>query len=472
MKLRKFILTICLLLVAFASKGQDYKLKMFVKNGIARMQINDANDAKLVDSVLISCGFAKIDIYAGSINLKSKLNWTISSWENNSIELTKPLSAFNGSLDSETSLLLKVLKTSPEYAQSTRAFGFNEKNIFHIRTLNNGLTRFELQGFTESKDVFLSGSFVNWSTLKLPMEKSSTGWQIDIDLPFGVHTYKFIVDGNWITDPNNSQTEHDNYGHVNSVYVRPNHTFKLAGNERARKVLLAASFTDWDNHPAKMKKTLVGWELEVYLANGTYPYKFIVDGNWTTDPSNPDKRRDAEGNDNSFLSIGDPILFRLSEQEKSSHVVLTGSFNNWNEGELVMEKKRNAWELEYVLSPGNYEYKYIVDGQWYLPINCEITSGENEETNCVLVLEPNKTFRLDGFESASDVRISGSFNNWTNPGYSMKKVEGGWEIKLHLDPGKYPYQFVVDGQWTPDPKNPQFEINEYGGKNSIVWFGL
>ncbi|MDP4964016.1 MAG: hypothetical protein NWQ55_03015, partial [Salibacteraceae bacterium] len=97
MKLRNLILTLCLLLVAFASNGQDHKLKMFVKNGIAHMQINDANDAELVDSVLVSCGFAKIDIYAGSVNLKSKLNWTIFSWEKNSIELTKPLTDFTGS---------------------------------------------------------------------------------------------------------------------------------------------------------------------------------------------------------------------------------------------------------------------------------------------------------------------------------------------------------------------------------------
>jgi hypothetical protein len=38
-------------------------------------------------------------------------------------------------------------------------------------------------------------------------------------LPAGRHTYKFIIDGDWITDPANPATEEDGRGSINSVIV-------------------------------------------------------------------------------------------------------------------------------------------------------------------------------------------------------------------------------------------------------------
>ena len=67
-------------------------------------------------------------------------------------------------------------------------------------------------------------------------------------------------------------------------------------------------------------------------------------------------------------------------------------------------------------------------------------------------------FELKGFEQAQDVRISGSFNNWSGRGPQLtRKADKTWSITLELDPGKLSYKFMVDGQWILDRQNLQTE---------------
>ncbi|EDP70000.1 hypothetical protein FBALC1_10722 [Flavobacteriales bacterium ALC-1] len=45
------------------------------------------------------------------------------------------------------------------------------------------------------------------------------------------------------------------------------------------------------------------WVYNQRLSGGKYHYKFIVDGNWITDPSNTVKEYDDEGNINSVCMV-------------------------------------------------------------------------------------------------------------------------------------------------------------------------
>jgi 1,4-alpha-glucan branching enzyme len=46
-------------------------------------------------------------------------------------------------------------------------------------------------------------------------------------------------------------------------------------------------------------------------------------------------------------------------------VSLLGDFNQWNGEKSFMKKgKAGEWKKVLMLAPGNYEYKYQVDGQW------------------------------------------------------------------------------------------------------------
>jgi 1,4-alpha-glucan branching enzyme len=343
---------------------------------------------------------------------------------------------------------------------------FSKKNVFSYQ---EDLACFVLPAHGSAKSVFLSGSFNQWSTMQLPMLKTDTGWTACIVLPPGKHLYKYIVDGRWVPDPNNKLKENDGHRGHNSVVFCYNHTFKLQGYKDARRVNVAGSFNDWNRRELQMKKTAVGWMLPIYLREGTHTYKYIVDGNWITDPANPVTRWDGAGNLNAVVGIGDTMIFKLRRYENAERVVLSGSFNNWNTAELLMEKSGDEWRLPYVLAAGNYAYKFIVDGRWITDPMNPFSTGTGDFINSFLAFKPNHLFELATFADASEVIVTGSFNDWSHNDYRMVFRDGEWVFPIYLNPGRHSYKFIVDGEWILDPTNPLWEENEFGSGNSVLW---
>jgi len=333
----------------------------------------------------------------------------------------------------------------------------------------NGIATFFQPSFKSANKVYLSGIFNNWSTLQTPMQKVDSGWIARIKLVPGKYTYKYITDGKWRDDPNNYIRENDLTNGYNSVVFCTNYEFHLKGHLSAKRVILAGNFNGWGSSNYEMLKTQEGWKLPVYLSDGTYAYKFIVDGQWITDPENKDIRSDANGNLNSFMGIGESYLFNLTGFKTAHKVVLSGSFNNWSTNELIMTKTNTGWQLPYILAPGTYEYKFIVDGQWMTDPENPYISNAGGLINSVLIFKPNYTFTLSKFLNASEVLISGSFNGWNKDGYRMYKKNGKWVLPVYLKPGKYLYKFIIDGKWITDPDNKLWEENEYGTGNSVLW---
>jgi len=64
-------------------------------------------------------------------------------------------------------------------------------------------TIFKFNG--EGKDVYVCGSFNNWQKLK--MSKSTKDFVAIVDLKEGEHEYKFLVDGEWVNDPNEPKVD-------------------------------------------------------------------------------------------------------------------------------------------------------------------------------------------------------------------------------------------------------------------------
>lgn len=74
---------------------------------------------------------------------------------------------------------------------------------------------------------------------------------------------------------------------------------------RAKDVLLAGDFTDWEKEPLvmdRMKPRSRTFAVVVDLAPGRYEYKFIVDGEWRTDPK-ADSAPNEFGGENSVISV-------------------------------------------------------------------------------------------------------------------------------------------------------------------------
>ena len=78
------------------------------------------------------------------------------------------------------------------------------------------------------------------------------------------------------------------------------------GNPRATEVLLAGDFTNWQDGALPMEKGEKGFSITVnFKAGDEGRYKFISDGNWTTDLRAPDFVDDGFGGKNSHIVIAD-----------------------------------------------------------------------------------------------------------------------------------------------------------------------
>lgn len=420
-----------------------------------------------LDSALVS------HVFAGKTNIEyGDETWVVKKLKYPLVELSKPVQTDTQEGMNENDIFLVIdrwMNFGGNVTENEAVWGVNDFAIGNAFVYTSGRASFYLPGFEKANHVYLAGSFNNWSTTKTPMNKVSSGWAINIPLEPGKYTYKYIVDGRWITDPVNRKTERDWEGNRNSVLLCTNHVFHLKGFLKAKKAVVTGNFYNWNQKGVEMIRNSEGWSLPVYLREGTYAYKFLVDGKWMTDPSNPSVRKDAGGNENSFLEIGEPFLFKLNGFTDAEKVVLTGSFNNWSRNELLMNKTSTGWELPYVVAPGNYEYKFIVDGKWMPDPENPFTIGKGEYTNSLIALKANYIFELNGFENAKSVLVTGNFNGWNRDGYKMSRENGKWILPLNLRPGKYIYKFIVDGKWILDPANNLYEENEYDTDNSVLW---
>ena len=72
--------------------------------------------------------------------------------------------------------------------------------------------------------------------------------------------------------------------------------------------------------------------------------------------------------------------------------------------------------------------------------------------------------------TATEVFVAGSFNDWS-PTLAMTDPDGDatWTATAQLAPGStYQYKFVVDGEWTADPNNPNTAPDGHGSVNSVI----
>ncbi|MBS1741684.1 MAG: hypothetical protein JST81_01505 [Bacteroidetes bacterium] len=399
-----------------------------------------------------------------------KQGWTIEKNGNDIVVITKPLVS-SGDINNPAEDLVVAIAGRFPPVSSDLIMGYNKfgKNVpaFEVK---DSLVRFFLKGHLSANRVTLAGSFNDFSPDDLPMTRTTDGWFAQVPLQPGKYWYKFVADGKWLIDEDNRLRENDGRGNTNAVYYKTNITFTLAGFENAKRVFVAGSFNNWQPKDLAMFKTATGWELPVYLSNGTYTYRYIVDGEWMIDPGNPDKVPNEFNDYNSVIKLGDPFTFRLTGYEQAKEVMLMGNFNNWQRHEHRMNKTEKGWELPYTLGPGNYEYRFVVDGtEMPDPSNPLLTNNDRKKGNSILIIGANYTFKLKGYSDAQRIILAGDFNGFNETAYVMKRTGDEWTFTVYLSPGKHLYKFIVDGKWILDPANKLWEQNEFGTGNSVLW---
>ncbi len=86
--------------------------------------------------------------------------------------------------------------------------------------------------------------------------------------------------------------------------------------------------------------------------------------------------------------VGEGILFTL-DAPGAEEVKLTGEFTNWSREGLNMERDEEdgLWKITLDLEPGEYEYRYIVDGVWIKdPANTDSVLNEFGQENSLLIV--------------------------------------------------------------------------------------
>jgi cyclomaltodextrinase len=316
-----------------------------------------------------------------------------------------------------------------------------------------------------AKAVYLAGSFNNWSDsqTRLSDEDGKGVWQTVLDLPVGRYEYKFVVDGSWHHDPANPQTSDDGFGGFNSILnvADPDQAITAGGAQAASParpqaavaaaaepapagqvavtfayvpgrvvgaVYLAGEFNGWNATGEKMDDPEGDgvYTTTLPLAPGRYPYKFVVDGQWFPDPNNPEGADDGFGGQNSVLTVSPGI-------EKMSIGLAAAAASGAKDATAA----QTATAAQAV----------------------QPASGTVEVT-----------FAYAPGRQASGVYLAGSFNDWNPQGRKMEDPDGDgvYTTMLPLAPGRYQYKFVVDGQWSQDPNNPEGADDGFGGQNSVL----
>ena len=70
----------------------------------------------------------------------------------------------------------------------------------------------------QAEKVSVAGDFNEWNLMSHPMKKDKKGvWKISLDLLPGTYQYRFLVDGEWQSDPSCTDCVENSFGTLNCV---------------------------------------------------------------------------------------------------------------------------------------------------------------------------------------------------------------------------------------------------------------
>ncbi len=249
-------------------------------------------------------------------------------------------------------------------------------------------------------------------------------------------------------------------------------------------VYVSGEFNNWAKDQWEMNKVndslyKLKKSLSLFTSDFDWEFKFIVNSKHWAEPSSDFENivdaRDYKGHRlmvynlklySAFATDYGNVSFKLKGFKDAESVILSGTFNRWDESGFVMKPTDDGWEVTLQLRPDIYQYKFIIDNHYWIedPHNPSKIENEFGGFNSVIDVQKNVEFILCDFQDAETVILSGDFNDWSEDNYKMEKVNDCWTYSIRLSGGKYHYKFIVDGKWITDPYNT---VKEYDGKGHI-----
>lgn len=173
----------------------------------------------------------------------------------------------------------------------------------------------------DAKQPYIAGSFNNWKADDTPLYFIEDGWwEAVLELQPGVYEYKFVVDGNWIPDPNAFAYTDDGFGGLNAVIEVASEGGKLVVKAPATAV-----------KEGKQEEAKVEEKKPVATVGKVTPGLSVVDGK---------------------------VVFAV-KKENAQEAYLAGSFNGWNPRAQKMQLIDGYWVTTLALQPGVHKYKFV-----------------------------------------------------------------------------------------------------------------
>jgi len=70
----------------------------------------------------------------------------------------------------------------------------------------------------DAREVTLAGDFNGWDPAARPMKRDESGmWKATLTLPAGEYHYRYVVDGQWVDDPQCDRREPNPFGGLNCI---------------------------------------------------------------------------------------------------------------------------------------------------------------------------------------------------------------------------------------------------------------
>ena len=78
------------------------------------------------------------------------------------------------------------------------------------------------------------------------------------------------------------------------------------------------------------------------------------------------------------------------EEAPGRQVALAGTFNEWKPERFLTDRAGDGvYRVRLMLAPGEYQYKFVVDGEWRLdPANPNFVPNDFGSLNSILVVKP------------------------------------------------------------------------------------
>ena len=198
------------------------------------------------------------------------------------------------------------------------------------------------------------------------------------------------------------------------------------------------------------------------------PLTYRIEGNKVIFGFTSEDLREFGRGKNSDL---DAFKNRIKMQLEDNDSIDFGSSKGWEFIQVdtnLYQLVKNLTELEGCLDYGQKMmlHNFFEDEFFEASIN-SVGYMEFEPENVQRLNDDKFIFYLPEFNEATQVVISGNFNNWNTLDNNMTLTDGSWIFKQLLVPGRYEYKFIVDGHWTEDPNNRNTVINKHGSFNSL-----